>query len=31
MIRDEANYDKEYDVSDLASFLQHVCGKDSNL
>ena len=30
-IRDEANYDREYDVADLAAFLQHVCGKDSNL
>lgn len=30
-IRDEANYNREYDVADLAAFLQHVCGKDSNL
>lgn len=30
-IRYEASYDGEYDVSDLASLLQHVCGKDYNL
>jgi len=30
-IRDEANYNKDYDVSYLANFLQAICGMNYNL